>query len=151
MIESIEDQQRKPCRITSKSLALQSPEKYVQGSDATAFIGEEMKKLGLKSPVVVVSSQTPYKLLHKKWEKSLEANGYDYTYLPFGGVCTSNEADKIAQVAKNADAKTLIAFGGGQVIDAVRSASVLAACEFVSCPSIASKDAPCSTLCVMYH
>ncbi|GFH45773.1 glycerol dehydrogenase [Chaetoceros tenuissimus] len=128
-----------------------SPEKYVQGSDATAFIGEEMKKLGLKSPVVVVSSQTPYKLLHEKWEKSLEANGYDFTYLPFGGICTSKEADKIAQVAKNADAKTLIAFGGGQVIDAVRSASVLSDCEFVSCPSIASTDAPCSTLCVMYH
>ena len=53
-----------------------SPEKYIQGSDATAYIGEEMKKLGLKSPVVVVSSQTPYKLLLEKWDKSLEENGF---------------------------------------------------------------------------
>jgi len=128
-----------------------SPEKYVQGNKATAFLGEEMKKLGLKSPVVIVSSNTPYKLLHEEWDKSLKENGYEYSYLSFGGICTSKEVGKISHEAKKLGAKTLVAFGGGQVIDAVRSASVISDCEFVSCPTIASTDAPCSTLCVLYH
>ena len=43
-----------------------SPEKYVQGPNATAFIGEEMKKLGMKSPCVVISTPTPKGLLDRR-------------------------------------------------------------------------------------
>lgn len=128
-----------------------SPEKYVQGPNATAHIGEEMKKLGLQGPAVVVSSGTPQRMLGPIWEKSLTSAGYKFTDMEFGGICTSFEADKISAFAKSVGAKTLIAFGGGQVIDAVRAASITAECEVVSCPTLASTDAPCSTLCVMYH
>jgi glycerol dehydrogenase len=128
-----------------------SPERYVQGRNATSQLGSEMKKLGMKGPVVVVSSSTPRKLLGPIWEKSLEDNGYKSSNLAFQGVCTVQEAESIAFEAKRVDAKSIIAVGGGQVIDAVRAASMLADCEVVSCPTVASTDAPCSTLCVMYH
>lgn len=136
---------------TSRLKTFGSPEKYVQGRNATAHIGIEMKKLGMKSPVVVVSTSTPLRLLGSTWRKSLSDQGYDVTDLDFGGVCTAAEADRIAKEAIGLGAKTLIAFGGGQVIDAVRAASIDADCEVVSCPTVASTDAPCSTLCVMYH
>ncbi len=131
-----------------------SPERYVQGKDATAHLGEEMKKIGLEGPVLIVSSNTPKLLLETKWSQSLSSSGYTFHYLPFCGSCTPEETLKIAKYAKIHRAKTLVAFGGGQVIDCVRSAACLKGfdvCEFVSCPTIASTDAPCSALCVMYH
>eukprot|EP01083_Nonionella_stella_P212309 766874_1 len=105
----------------------------------------------MQGPVVTVSSGTPRRMLGPTWEKSLTDEGYKYTDMDFGGICTAAEAEKISSAAKSAGAKTLVAIGGGQVIDAVRAASITAECEVVSCPTLASTDAPCSTLCVVYH
>ena len=135
----------------SQLKAFGSPEKYVQGPNATAHLGEEMLKLGMKGPVVVVSSGTPKRILGSIWANSLQDAGYTFSDLSFGGVCTKSEAEKIASYAKSIKANSLVAFGGGQIIDAVRAASIEAACEVVTCPTLASTDAPCSTLCVMYH
>lgn len=128
-----------------------SPEKYVQGPNATAHLGDEMMKLGMKGPVIVVATRTPLRILGPIWAKSLRDAGYKFSDLEFGGVCTKSEAENITSYAKSIEAKTLVAFGGGQVIDAVRAASIDSGSEVVSCPTIASTDAPCSTLCVMYH
>ncbi|CAB9517818.1 Glycerol dehydrogenase [Seminavis robusta] len=132
-----------------------SPERYVQGRNATHQLGNEMKKLAMKGPVVVVTTATPKKLLGEAWTTSLKDAGYEHTELLFGGTCTAAEAQRIADHAVTQNAKTLVAFGGGQIIDAVRAAVGLvgdgSVCEFVSCPTVASTDAPCSALCVMYH
>jgi glycerol dehydrogenase len=132
-----------------------SPGRYVQGRNATTRLGSEMKQLGMQGPVCLVSSASPRRLLESLWNSSLKENGYEFSYLAFGGACTAEEAQRIADEAKRIKAKTLVAFGGGQVIDAVRAASCLVyedkEVEVVSCPTVASTDAPCSTLCGMYH
>ena len=131
-----------------------SPERYVQGPNAMKYLGNEMKKLNMKGPVLVVSSETPRTLLEEIWRSSLKENGYDEIYYhSFGGICSDHESKRIVAAAEAIDAKTLIGIGGGQVIDSVRTASIKipTPCEVVSCPTIASTDAPCSTLCVLYH
>lgn len=138
--------------IMSDLKVFASPERYVQGRNATEQLGAEMKKLGMKEPVIVVSSGTPRRLLEATWTKCLPENGYhEFSILDFCGTCTADEAQRIADEAKRTGAKTLVAVGGGQIIDAVRAASTIAECEVVSCPTVASTDAPCSTLCSMYH
>lgn len=132
-----------------------SPERYVQGRDATSQLGSEMKKLSMQGPVVIVTSGTPKRLLASLWTKSLQESGYEFTQLDFGGTCTAAEAQRIADHAIETGSKTLVAFGGGQIIDVVRAAVGITQekypCEFVSCPTVASTDGPCSALCVMYH
>eukprot|EP01083_Nonionella_stella_P060821 158619_1 len=81
-----------------------SPEKYVQGPYATVYLGSEMKKLGMQGPVVTVSSGTPRRMLGPTWEKSLTDEGYKYTDMDFGGICTAAEAEKISSAAKSAGA-----------------------------------------------
>ena len=71
--------------------------------------------------------------------------------MDFCGTCTADEAQRIIDEAKRTGAKTLVAIGGGQIIDVVRAASAIVECEVVSCSTVASTDAPCSTLCGMYH
>jgi glycerol dehydrogenase len=140
--------------MSSELKVFASPERYVQGRNATDHLGAEMKKLCLKGPVVVVTSGTPKRLLEQRWTKSLQDHGYNFTTLDFCGVSTAAEAQRIADEALRTRAGALIAFGGGQVIDAVRTATDLIeghVCEFVSCPTVASTDAPCSALCVLYN
>lgn len=42
--------------ISSNLKVFASPERYVQGRDATKCLGDEMKKLNMKGPVIVISS-----------------------------------------------------------------------------------------------
>lgn len=114
-----------------------SPERYVQGRNAIAHIGTEMSKLGMKGPVVIVSSDTPRRLLGSTWAKAMSDSEYSFVDYEFGGVCTAAEAARISEEAKSLGAKTLVAIGGGQVIDAVRAAAITADCEVVSCVSTA--------------
>ena len=55
--------------IMSDLKVFASPERYVQGRNATEQLGAEMKKLGMKEPVIVVSSGTPRRLLEATWTK----------------------------------------------------------------------------------
>lgn len=126
-----------------------APERYVQGRNATAQLGEEMKKLGMKGPVIIVASSTPKRLLSKTWSEVLPKAGFEYSIHDFPGVCSNEEAQKIVEAAKFG-AKTIVSAGGGQVIDIGRISAHISGCEFVSCPTVASTDAPTSTLCVMY-
>lgn len=139
--------------MLSNSLSVfAAPERYVQGRNATERLGTEMKNIGIKGPVVVISSATPKRLLEQSWTKSLKETGYEFSYLSFGGTCTGDEAQRIVVEAEQTGSTTIVAFGGGQVIDAARAAADLVdGLEFVSCPTVASTDAPCSALSVMYH
>lgn len=49
-----------------------SPERYVQGRNALAELGNEMGKLGMEGPVILVSSATPRRLLEAAWTESLQ-------------------------------------------------------------------------------
>ena len=55
--------------IMSDLKVFASPERYVQGRNATEQLGAEMKKLGMKEPIIVVSSGTPRRLLEATWTK----------------------------------------------------------------------------------
>jgi glycerol dehydrogenase len=136
----------------SHLMVFASPERYVQGRNATSQLGEEMRKLGMEGPIVILTSGSPRRLLEDTWARVLPVAGFQqYQIIDFGGICTDDEVQRVAKAAKEMGAKTLIAAGGGQVIDTIRAASMLHKSEVVSCPTVASTDAPCSVLCVLYH
>ena len=95
-----------------------SPERYVQGRGASKHLGAEMQKLGIKGPVVVVASPTPERLCGANWSQSLKEAGYEFVNVLFNGTCTAAEAQRLADEAIKTGARAMIAFGGGQVIDA---------------------------------
>ena len=51
---------------------------------------------------------------------------------------------------KSTNADIAIAIGGGSTIDAVKAAGFLAGIRWANCPTVASTDAPCSALSVIY-
>jgi glycerol dehydrogenase len=111
-------------------------------------LGDELKRLGEVGRKVfalidepVLDQITPF--LDPLTEVSV-------TVHPFTGYCSRPMVERIAALAKQKDASTLIAFGGGSVLDVGRTAAFQAGLAFVSAPTLAATDAPCSGIAVTY-
>lgn len=121
------------------------PRRYIQGAGALHQLGPELKKLGNRVFALVdqfVADQvSPY--LTALPDVAVVSHS-------FVGHCTHATVNRIAGLAKESEADVLIAFGGGSVLDVGRSAAAAAAMAFVSAPTIAASDAPCSGISIVY-
>lgn len=127
-----------------------SPSRYTQGRGATAHLGAEMKALGLEGPVLIVAGRAARSLLAGIWRASLSDAGYTYAIHDFGGECSHAEIGRILDSAAQSSAATIVGAGGGKVLDAARAAAADRNVPVVNCPTVASSDAPCSALSVIY-
>lgn len=127
-----------------------SPSRYTQGRGATAQLGAEMKVLGLPGPVLIVAGRSARELLTGVWRTSLGEAGYHFSVHPFGGECSHAEIARIVDAARALGAATIVGAGGGKVLDASRAAAAQLGLAAVNCPTVASSDAPCSALSVIY-
>lgn len=127
-----------------------SPSRYTQGRNATAALGEEMAGLGLRGPALIVAGNSARRLLSSVWEKSLGGAGFSFAIHPFGGECSLAEIEDVKAAAQRALAEVVIGAGGGKVLDTARAAAADLDLPVVNCPTVASSDAPCSALSVIY-
>jgi glycerol dehydrogenase len=127
-----------------------SPSRYTQGRNATEKLGAEMSALGLPGPLLIVAGRSAIELLERIWLATLEDSGYGFAVHPFAGECSHAEIARIVGSAREAGAKTIVGAGGGKVLDAARAAAADLGLPVVNCPTVASSDAPCSALSVIY-
>lgn len=127
-----------------------SPSRYVQGRDATAELGSQLAHVGLSGPAYIVASERISDLLGTTWRDSLGSAGIDYVVGGFGGECSADEIDRGTADAREAGAKVIIGAGGGKALDTARAVAANLALPVVNCPTLASSDAPCSALSVIY-
>lgn len=127
-----------------------SPSRYVQGKGATAALGHEIKSLGLEGPVLIIAGKTVIGLLEPTWQKALDEAGLKYAVACFGGECSLEEIDRVQAAGRELGARTIVGAGGGKVLDTARAAAAGLGLPVVNCPTVASSDAPCSALSVIY-
>lgn len=127
-----------------------SPTRYTQGKDATEALGAEMVAIGLEGPVLIVASQRVADRLGDTWKASLAAENISYRVHHFSGECSSTEIERAKERARELSARTMVGAGGGKVLDTARAAASDLQLPIVNCPTIASSDAPCSALSVVY-
>lgn len=127
-----------------------SPSRYTQGRNATASLGQEIVNLGLEGPALIVAGKSAIALLSGVWQSSLHAAGLTYSILQFGGECSPLEIERGMAVARQSDARIIIGAGGGKVLDTARAVASDLNLPVVNCPTVASSDAPCSALSVVY-
>lgn len=128
-----------------------SPSRYVQGRDATALLGKHLTKVGLAGPAYIVASSRISGLLGDAWSASLKSAGIEYVVGDFGGTCCDAEIDEGASRASAANARVIIGAGGGSTLDTARAIAAKLQLPVVNCPTLASSDAPCSALSVVYQ
>jgi len=127
-----------------------SPARYTQGKNATASLGLEMSTLGIKGPALIVAGRSARLLLSEAWHTSLGEAGIAHQVHDFGGECSASEVERIDKAVRETATRVIIGAGGGKVLDAARAAAADCNLPVVNCPTVASSDAPCSALSVIY-
>ncbi len=127
-----------------------APARYTQGPDATEQLGSEMSNLGLEGPALIVAGRSAIRLLSDTWEKTFWDAGITHQIFRFAGECTAAEIRRGGQAARDAGARVIIGAGGGKVLDTARAIAADLSLPIVNCPTLASSDAPCSALSVVY-
>jgi glycerol dehydrogenase len=127
-----------------------APARYTQGPHATEQLGAEIRALGLEGPAVIVAGRSAIRQLSETWSKTFAAVEISHAVLPFGGECTAAEIRRGCQAVREANARVVVGAGGGKVLDTARAIASDLSLPVVNCPTIASSDAPCSALSVIY-
>ncbi|NSW87671.1 MAG: glycerol dehydrogenase [Syntrophobacteraceae bacterium] len=127
-----------------------SPSRYTQGMNATRNLGSEMACLGIAGPALIVAGRSARAQLSDTWEQALGETGCGYSIHAFGGECSLAEIMRIRHAAEELGARVMIGAGGGKALDAARAAAAELRLPFLSCPTLASTDAPCSAVSVVY-
>src|SRR5947207_952109 len=127
-----------------------SPSRYTQGRNATASLGQEIVNLGLEGPALIVAGKSAIAQLSGVWQSSLHAAGLTYSIFRFGGECAPLEIERGKAAARQSDARIIVGAGGGKVLDTARAGASDLGLPVVNCPTVASSDAPCSALSVVY-
>jgi glycerol dehydrogenase len=127
-----------------------SPTRYTQGKNATASLGSEMRGLGLPGPALIVAGRSAGRLLEATWQRTFQEAGITHAIHPFGGECSLAEIERVKSAARQHHAQVIVGAGGGKVLDTARAAAADLDLPVVNCPTVASSDAPCSALSVIY-
>lgn len=123
------------------------PGRYVQGAHALAVLGEECARLGAR-PLVLEDAYVRDNL-HADVESGL-GDTADSVVEAFGGECSEREINRLIERAKADDCDAVVGVGGGKALDTAKAVAFELKCPVVIVPTIASTDAPCSALSVIY-
>ncbi|KAH9577980.1 alcohol dehydrogenase [Trypanosoma melophagium] len=120
------------------------PRRYVQGPGAINLLGEELSQLGkrvllLQDPLVA----TQY---GAKLKESL-AGKVDAVVEVFQGECCDEEVNRLAA---NKSVDVVAGVGGGKMLDTGKVVGHVLKVPVAAVPTVASTDAPCSALSVIY-
>src|SRR6516164_9407215 len=127
-----------------------SPSRYTQGKNATASLGREMTGLGLRGPALVLAGRSALRLLSETWDRTFSEARMAHAVYPFGGECSLAEIERVKKAARQHQAQVIVGAGGGKVLDTARAGAADLDLPVVNCPTVASSDAPCSALSVIY-
>ncbi len=123
------------------------PSRYVQGANALTVLGEEVARLGARA--LVLESPSVARELGAAIDDSLQGR-CRATVEVFGRECCDAEIDRLKTVVAETGADVIVGIGGGKAIDTAKAVAHFCGLPVAVVPSLASTDAPCSALSVIY-
>lgn len=127
---------------------LLAPSRYIQGAGAMKEIGTHASNFGTKA--LLTGGRTALSTCAGLIEASLKEKGIECKSESFNGECSNKEIQRLVGVGKAYGADLVIAAGGGKVIDTGKAVAHAMKVPVIVVPTIASTDAPCSALSVIY-
>lgn len=121
-----------------------APSKYVQGKGELSRLAQYVSPLG-KKPFILVSA-SGLKRVQAPIEQSF--GGSPLKFVCFQGECSRSEVNRLIGLMDDCD--VVIGVGGGKILDTAKAVGYYTHKPVAIVPTIASTDAPCSALSVLY-
>jgi len=124
------------------------PGRYVQGDQALDVLAEEAGRLG--SRAIVIADKFVADRLQDRLRSAL-GDQLNCHIEFFGGECCDSEIARLGQRVKETKADVIIGVGGGKTLDTAKAVAFYQHLRVLIAPTLASTDAPCSALSVIYN
>jgi len=125
-----------------------SPSRYVQGAGELKNLGKYAVNLGKKALCLI--SPGGYKRQGNEIESSFSGTDAEIVFEYFNGECSMMEIHRLSDKVKETSCDLVIGVGGGKIFDTAKAVAYDTKLPVIICPTIASTDAPCSALSVIY-
>ncbi|MEG1731753.1 MAG: glycerol dehydrogenase [Longicatena sp.] len=125
-----------------------NPTRYIQGKGELYNICQHSENIG--NNLFVLTSASGRKRVEDPISKSLENSKSRVTYAVFNGECSMNEINRLISLCKDTECDTIVGIGGGKIHDTSKAIAYYMKKPVMIVPTIASTDAPCSALSVIY-
>ena len=123
------------------------PGRYIQRYGAIMNLGFEAKRLG--ESAFLICSPNAYRNLLPDFKPEVEKS-IRVLAGQFGGECSEEEIERLSNLVKKSNCNVICGIGGGKTLDAAKAVAFNSGLPVIIAPSIASNDAPCSALSVIY-
>ncbi|MBR0597852.1 glycerol dehydrogenase [Sinanaerobacter chloroacetimidivorans] len=129
-------------------LSLAAPGKYLQGRNLIENISSHINVLGSK--FAIICDEVVLQIIEEKINTSFSNNKNMHGFILFRGESTQIEAERIASVVIEKGYQVIVGIGGGKTIDTAKLAANILGLPLAVIPTVASSDAPCSAMSVIY-
>ena len=127
---------------------IESPGKYIQGAGVLERAGSYIQPLANR--FLVLADKFVLGLVEDTIRSSFAGSGLGLEIAIFGGECSQNEIDRLRALAERTHCAAVLGIGGGKTLDTAKALAHFMNIPVVIAPTIASTDAPCSELSVLY-
>jgi len=128
---------------------INSPSKYIQGKNEITNLATYYKLRGNSGAYLLVDKFI-FDNFKDKIVESFKNEGINYHIEVFGGECSKIEINRNIDILKEKKCDAVFGIGGGKTLDAAKAISYYENIPVFIVPTIASTDAPCSALSVIY-
>ena len=128
-----------------------APNRYIQGDGILDHLGRYLTIVPSRNAAILIS-EGGRRRVGERLLASLNEAQVNSTVVTFDGECSLQEIDRIVDILRKEapPVDCLVAVGGGKCVDAGKCVAYRLGIPVVICPSLASNDAPCSALSVIY-
>ena len=129
-------------------ISLKSPGIYMQKKDAIKELYTYVSPFG--SSALILISPSGYKRHSEDIRNGLNKDGFQCEFRQIGGECCQQNIDAIIESICDHAPSMIISVGGGKILDTGKSVADALNLSCINIPTVASTDAPCSALAVLY-
>lgn len=125
-----------------------APQRYIQGPGVIDSLGRYLSLVGARRLAILISERGRSGL-GPRLVQSLKTVNIEAVFATFGGESSLEEIEQ-HQAELDGRVDAIVAVGGGKCVDAGKSIAFRLNVPVVIVPTLASNDAPCSALSVLY-
>ncbi|MBJ7221438.1 MULTISPECIES: glycerol dehydrogenase [unclassified Brenneria] len=125
-----------------------SPKKFFIGVEMLGKLNDFVKDFG--DSALIISDEFILRRVEDEALSALKAANLNGVAEKFQYECSQKEIDRLQAIARQHDVNIIVGIGGGKTLDAAKAVAFYQKMPVVLFPTIASTDAPCTALAVIY-